>query len=238
MSLLHKKILISCASFIILVFLCYGAYPREYVSVLGVQQLPITVILDAGHGGEDGGAQASDGTKESDLNLQIALRANDLSALVGLRPMLTRNQDVSLHDSSASSVSQKKASDLRNRVKMINKIDNGFLVSIHQNHFPQGKYHGAQIFYSADERSKTVAQTIQLDMRQTMDPGNKRREKPCQGVYLIDHVSCPAVLVECGFLSNEAELRKLQDAGYQKKIILSVLRTIAQKGNGVFDSEI
>lgn len=175
-----------------------------------------TIIIDAGHGGQDGGAVSCTGLMESQLNLQIALRLDCLLNLMGLRTQLTRTADVSLHSDSAQSYSEKKISDLNNRAAMIAQTPQAVVISIHQNHFTQQQYRGAQVFYNAS--GKELALQTQENLRSALDMTNTRQCKPAEGIFLMEQISCPGILVECGFLSNPAEEQLLRDASYQKKI--------------------
>lgn len=189
------------------------------VAVLGREE-PVypTVVIDAGHGGEDGGTVSVSGLRESGLNLEIALRLNDMLHLLGQQTVMVRTQDISVHSSDAVSVAQKKVSDIRNRVALVNEAPQALLVSIHQNHFPESKYRGAQVFYAGTSGSETLATLLQDTLRSQIDPGNRRQCKAAQDIYLLSHVDCTAVLVECGFLSNPQEERLLRDGLYQKKL--------------------
>lgn len=178
-----------------------------------------TVVIDAGHGGEDGGAVSLSGVPESGINLSIALKLDQILGLYGVAPVLLRSEDVSLHDSSAQTLREKKVSDLHNRVAVIEAAENATLISIHQNTFQGARYHGAQVFYANPELSLPLAQLTQDLLRQTLDPGNARAPKPIPDtVYLMNHITCRAILVECGFLSNPEEDLLLQTAGYQTKL--------------------
>lgn len=233
MTVKERKLLISAVSFVLLMFLCYGAFPRHPLQVSGSIGTPITLIIDAGHGGEDGGALSDSGVRECDLNLSVALRAEQLSALVGICPVMVRRTDISVHDEGCVSISEKKSSDLRNRVKLVEETPGAVLLSIHQNHFSQSKYYGAQVFYASTAGSDILADVMQDDLKSVLDHGNHRKPKKSDKVYLMDHIRCPGVLVECGFLSNGPECEKLQQSDYQKKLTLAILRSITQKGNGV-----
>lgn len=177
----------------------------------------MTVVIDAGHGGEDGGASSASGVHESGLNLEISLRLNDLLHFLGVRTVLVRDADVSI-STQGSTVAQRKVSDIRNRVKLVEGTPNAVLVSIHQNHFSESKYRGAQVFYAATQDSQALAEALQDALCTQVDPSNHRTCKQVQEVYLMKHITCPAVLVECGFLSNAEETRLLQSPEYQKKI--------------------
>ena len=195
-----------------------------------------TVVIDAGHGGEDGGAVSSAGPVESGLNLAIALRLDAVLALYGVDTALLRTGDVSLHNPDAQTLREKKASDLRNRAERVESIPNALLVSIHQNTYADSsRYHGAQVFYADAERSQALAQHAQTVLRQALDPDNTRQAAKLPGaVYLMDHVTCPAILVECGFLSNPEEDALLRTAGYQIKLAAALasalLTPIPQEG--------
>ncbi len=177
----------------------------------------ITVVIDAGHGGEDGGACSASGVRESGINLDISLRLNDLLHFLGVRTVMVRNADVSI-STEGSTIAQRKVSDIRNRVKLVENTPNALLVSIHQNHFSEAKYRGAQVFYAETQGSQALAEALQAALCTQVDPINRRVCKQSQNVYLMQHVSSPAVLVECGFLSNAEEARLLQSPEYQKKI--------------------
>ena len=166
---------------------------------------------------EDGGASSRSGVLESTINLEIAKRIEDLLHFAGVRTQMIRTQDVSVY-TEGGSIQQKKVSDLKNRVQMVERTPNALLLSIHQNYFPEAKYHGAQVFYAKTPGSEALAALLQQTLRTCVDPENHRREKPAEAVYLMEKVSCTAVLVECGFLSNEPEAEKLTQAQYQKQL--------------------
>ena len=177
-----------------------------------------TVIIDAGHGGEDGGAVSVTGVPESGINLSIAKKLDLLFGLYGVRTDLIRTEDISLHDSSAETLREKKSSDLHNRVARIEAVENATLISIHQNIYQSAQYHGAQVFYANSETSLPLAQAVQ-DALRLVDPDNTRKPaKISENVYLMNHVTCRAILVECGFLSNPEEDLLLQSPEYQLKL--------------------
>lgn len=186
-----------------------------------VTEAPV-IVIDAGHGGEDGGAISCTGVRESGLNLEISLRLNDLMHLLGRQTRMIRTSDVSVYTEGASTISQKKVSDIRNRVRMVEETQNALLVSVHQNNFPEAKYRGAQVFYAATEGSEVLAKQLQTYLATHVDSNNHREAKPARDVYLMKHVSCTAVLVECGFLSNESEEALLRDSTYQKKLAAAI----------------
>lgn len=176
-------------------------------------------ILDAGHGGEDGGAVSITGVAESSINLAIVQKLDQILGFCGAAPMVLRTEDLSLHDPEAQTLREKKVSDLHNRVEMVEGCRNGVLISIHQNSYPDSRYHGAQVFYGRGEGSEVLAQTVQGLLSGTLDPKNTRKAKEIPDtVYLMNHVTCPAILVECGFLSNPQEEQRLLDGDYQLQL--------------------
>lgn len=183
------------------------------------------LIIDPGHGGEDGGAVADDGTCESQINLAVALRLEALARLVGMETTMTRREDVSTADPAGSTVRERKVSDLKNRVSFCNTIPSGILVSIHQNSLPGAPgVHGAQMFYGGVADSEELALSIQDALNRTVNWERPKAAKASgDAVYLLKNAVCPAVLVECGFLSNGDETEKLKSPDYQTRLALTVL---------------
>ena len=185
-------------------------------------ETPVTVILDAGHGGEDGGARSCTGVQESGINLEIALRVNDLMHFLGMQTRMIRTTDCAIYTEGARTIAEKKVSDIHNRVRMVEETPGALLVSIHQNNFPEGKYRGAQVFYAKTDGSRELAEQTQRYLAAQVDPNNHRECKAAQEIYLLKHVNCTAILVECGFLSNPGEEALLREAGYQKKLAAAI----------------
>ncbi len=188
-------------------------------------QLPRrTIVIDAGHGGEDGGAVSRSGVAESGINLAIARRLDQILTLLGEDTVMTRTDERAVYSSDAGTLRQKKASDLRNRVSAVNAMPGAILISIHQNSLPSvPSVHGAQVFFGTREFSAAYAQGVQSALNRCVNNGNAKQEKPIDPtIYLMKNVNCPAILVECGFLSNEDETTMLQDASYQKKLAISI----------------
>lgn len=183
-----------------------------------------TIVLDAGHGGADGGAVATDGTAESGINLTVALRLRDVFALLGRETVMTRRDEGSLADSDSETLRQQKVSDTKNRVALINSVANGQLISIHQNTLAgHPEVHGAQVFFGKVEGSSERAAAVQQTLNETVNVGNEKAAKPIgSDVYIMSHAQCPAILVECGFLSNEAEAARLMTEEYQTVLALSI----------------
>jgi len=187
-------------------------------------------IIDAGHGGVDGGATSCSGVLESAINLQIALRLDDLMHLVGLDTVMIRKTDISVY-TYGETIAQKKMSDLQQRVKVVNDTKDALLISIHQNYFSDGRYSGAQVFYAATEGSRDLASLIQSQFVSSLNPGSKRLAKKASGIYLMDHIERTGVLIECGFLSNPEEEAKLRDGSYQKKICCIICSVCSKFSN-------
>ena len=192
-------------------------------NLLNLSSTPV-FVLDAGHGGADGGTSSASGVLESDINLAITLRMRDLFTLLGQSTVLTRRDENSLADDPSASIRQQKVSDTKNRVALVNSIENARLISIHQNALAgHPSVHGAQVFYNAVGDSSTLAETMQQELNQTVNVGNEKGKKPIsKDIYLMSHVTCPAVLVECGFLSNTAESEILQTPSYQMLLAMTI----------------
>ena len=184
-----------------------------------------TVIIDAGHGGEDGGSTSCTGKLESAFNLEISHRLNDLFHLLGIHTIMVRTTDVSVYSNSGT-IAEKKISDLKNRAKLVNETKNGLLLSIHQNTFPDSKCAGAQVFYGSSDDAKELAGTLQNRFVTELNKGSTRRSKKAEGIYLMEHIEKVGVLIECGFLSNPEEEAKLRDKSYQQKICCVIASTV------------
>lgn len=203
-----------------------------------VSDAPVTIIIDAGHGGEDGGATSVSGVQESQLNLEISLRLEQLLALAGFHTSMIRETDTAVYSGNCSTITEKKVSDLKNRVATINAVPNGLVVSIHQNHFSESKYAGAQVFYASSDGSKALAGLMQARLREALAPSNRREPKAASSVYLMEHIECTGILIECGFLSNPQEDLLLQDTNYQKKLACAIGSALAEylsKGDVPFE---
>lgn len=175
------------------------------------------VIIDAGHGGVDGGAISCTGIPESKYNLDIALRMEDMIHFLGIKTKMIRRTDCSVY-TKGETIAAKKVSDLKERVRIVNGTDCGILLSIHQNVFSDSRYSGAQVFYAETSDSDHLAKQIQKQLVSTLNPDSNRKAKKASGVYLMEKINVTGVLVECGFLSNIQEEAKLRNAEYQKKL--------------------
>ena len=198
-----------------------GSFPGNAIPASGEGSRQL-VFIDPGHGGADGGTVSVDGTRESDVNLSVSLRLRDLLRLCGMETAMTREGDTALSDDGCTTVAQEKASDLRRRAELLNAAPGAILLSIHQNHFPQAKYRGAQVFFNDAADSEALASSIQESLRLGVDQRNRRQIKRAEGVYLMEHIGNTAALIECGFLSNRAEAMLLLEPDYQKKLVCSI----------------
>lgn len=177
------------------------------------------LILDPGHGGVDGGASSAAGNKESDINLAIVLKMESLCAFLGIETILTRSEDVSIHDESCETIREKKVSDLKNRAFLIQNTPNAMVISVHQNTFTDPACRGTQVFYGSGECSVQWAEYTQQLFQRSIDPMNQRSASGIpEHVYLFKHIECPAILVECGFLSNATDVALLLTDAYQLKL--------------------
>jgi N-acetylmuramoyl-L-alanine amidase len=178
-----------------------------------------TLILDAGHGGEDGGAVTAAGDCESQINLDIVRKTEQLLAFLGVDTKLTRQDEASL-STSGSTVRERKMSDLKNRADLINETSNAMLISVHQNYFTDPRYSGAQVFYAQNDLCCQWGEYTQEMLRQVLNADNRRAAKPISSdLYLFKQVSCPTLLVECGFL-REPFGRKLDDGKGKDPVLL------------------
>lgn len=180
---------------------------------------PRTLVIDAGHGGIDGGAISDDGTKESDINLAIALRLDSIVRFCGQKTVMTRLDDSLKTDM----ISYSEHKDLESRAAVINNTANAVLISIHQNDYPTAQPKGAQVLYSSHEGSERLGKLLQANLILQLDPENRRVACPApKDLYLTANTNCPAVLVECGFMSNNFEVLKLKDPKYQTELAVLI----------------
>lgn len=184
------------------------------------KEAKVTIVIDPGHGGRDPGKVGINGALEKDINLAIALRLKDLLEQNDINVILTRTEDVGLYSESDSN---KKRVDLNKRIEIINTINPIFAVSIHQNSFSQESIKGAQMFYNAQsEQGKLLAQTLQDQVKETIKDGNHRKAKSNTSYYMLKHTSCPLVVIECGYLSNQTESALLIQEEYQEKMAWAI----------------
>ena len=185
------------------------------------------IIVDAGHGTPDEGAESSNGTTEAELNLKIALKLQNLLEQSGSTVILTRSDENSIYDTGSDSIRDKKVSDIHNRVKIGNESSADIFVSIHMNKIEQQQYNGWQTFYNkANENSKILATSIQNNLNDAMQKENNRTPAQLNTVYIMKHVEIPITIVECGFLSNPEEESLLQTEEYQNKLAWGIYNGI------------
>jgi len=193
----------------------------------------IRFVIDPGHGGEDAGAIAADGTLEKDLNLSVALLLSTALELNGCEVALTRENDKLLYDYYGDLddyTGQKKVYDLKNRLKIAEEKENSIYVGIHMNKFPEAKYSGLQVYYSQkNDLSYQLATDIKSAVFENLQPNNRRQIKAASNsIYVLHNATVPAVLIECGFLSNQEELELLKNEDYQKKLCLTLFSALCK----------
>lgn len=216
-----------CVAFVVMV--CFAAVKNSNLDGVRVDSASsarrkAVIILDAGHGGEDGGAVAADGTNEKDINLAVTRKTAALFEIFGVEYIPVRTEDISVGDNSLASLRERKKSDIRSRERLVNSTPNAIFFSIHQNKYDIAKYKGTQVFYGAQNpESEVLAQEIQDSVKKRLQSDNTRQIKPSgDSIYLLYNAKAPSVMTECGFLSNPEELALLKDENYQKQMAYSV----------------
>ncbi|MGM9662277.1 MAG: N-acetylmuramoyl-L-alanine amidase [Oscillospiraceae bacterium] len=220
-----RKLLSGAAAIAVLLALCMALRLRQSAEAFLPEAGQAAVVIDPGHGGEDGGAVAADGTVESGINLEIALQLRELFRFCGEEPLMTRETDISIHSDGAETLREKKVSDLKNRVALVNAEPGAVLISIHQNSLPVApSVHGAQVFYNPVSGAADYAAAVQEALNAAVNTERPKTEKAIDStIYLMQHVEVPAILVECGFLSNAKETAALQTEAYQTRLALAIL---------------
>ncbi len=188
------------------------------------------ITIDAGHGGADGGCVSVNGAVEKNINLNILLTLRDTMTVMGYDVNCTRESDVSIHDKGVEGLKNQKLSDMKNRLAIFGKYSDGISVSIHQNQFTDSKYSGAQMFYSEkNPEGEQLAKIMQERFRSVLQPENERVAKAVgDDLYLLDNTINPAVMIECGFLSNPDEAAKLESEEYQKQVAFTIMTGIKE----------
>ncbi len=228
----HKKI-IAAFALLIIASVCaridtsfYYKTAEKSVSATVNNVSEITVVVDAGHGGEDGGAVGINGVLEKDINLSISNYLCAFFDFLDINAVPTRTEDRLLYTPEQSD--RKKFNDLNNRLLFTNSVENPIFISIHQNKFPVEKYYGLQVYYSVNNsESFLLSELIQQKNAEFLQPENNRQVKKAgRNIFLLHRLNCPAVLVECGFLSNSNEEQLLSDSGYQKKLAFIIFSSV------------
>ena len=200
-----------------------------YISTVSLPASGKTIIIDAGHGVPDEGAESSNGTTEAQTNLKIALKLQNLLEQSGSTVILTRSDENAIYDLDSKTLKQKKVSDIRNRVKIGNESSADIFVSIHLNKIPQSQYDGWQTFYNEkSQEGQRLAVSIQNNLNNAIQKENNRIAKSIENIYIIKHVEIPTTIVECGFLSNPDEEKLLLEDEYQNKLAWGIY-------NGIID---
>jgi len=195
----------------------------EYVEALIEESDKKLVIIDAGHGGEDCGAVGVTGVYEKDLNYDISFQLGKLFTDAGYAVVYTRTSDKLLYTEAENIKGIRKISDLKNRCKIAAEYPNALFISIHMNSYSNPKYSGLQVYYSTEnEDSKVLASAIQRNVKERLQADNNRKIKSGEGIYILENVENTAVLVECGFLTNHEECKKLSEKEYQKSLSFSI----------------
>ena len=227
-----KRIMI--VTIVVMVALCTFALQTNTrnTNVVQTVALPVSnkvIVLDAGHGKPDEGAQSSTGTTEAETNLKITLKVQSLLEQSGATVILTRSDDEAIYDLDSKTLKQKKISDIHNRVKIGNEAHADIFVSIHLNKIPQEQYWGWQCFYKeGNEQSIKLAKSLQENLNESIQKENKRVAMKLENVYIMKHVEIPISIVECGFLSNKEEEKMLLEDEYQNKLAWGIY-------NGIMD---
>ena len=222
------SLIISCVFVAVFAFMLTKENSAE--NAVETVSLPVsgkTVIVDAGHGKPDEGAESSNGTTEAETNLAIALKLQNLLEQSGCTVILTRSDENSIYDIDSNTLREKKISDVHNRVKIGNESSADIFVSIHLNKIPQQQYDGWQTFYKkGKEEGKKLATSIQDSLGESIQKENNRVPKTIDNIYIIKHVEIPTTIVECGFLSNPEEEKQLLDNNYQDKLAWGIYNGI------------
>ena len=221
MVILNRKRIIYIIS-ILIISISFTSIKNNSEEIILTTALPVsnhTIILDAGHGNPDGGAESADGITEEKINLEIVLKLQELLEQSGSVVILTRSDENGIYDADKETIREKKVSDMKNRVEIGNDSEAEIFVSIHLNKIPQEQYSGHQVFYQKNiEESKELATFIQDNLNYTIQKESKREILSLTGKYIMDNVKIPTVTVECGFLSNSKEAKLLKTEDYQTKI--------------------
>ena len=229
---MKKYILIGVALLIAALFFLSGVlFPKgSPVSWLAeLSRHEVSIVIDPGHGGMDGGAQSRGGVCEKDINLAISLMVKELAEEENWHVIMTRDEDVGLYSEEKGSIRSKKVQDLQKRQEIINDSKADAAVSIHLNSYPSQSVKGVQVFYSKNsEEGKIIAEIIQEKIKEELDPENHRLAMAKDDIAIMKNNSFPLVLVECGFLSNDVEVEKLQNEEYQRKIAECIIKSLKE----------
>ena len=226
-----KRLIILSIFFLFSISMCFINLLIE-PEVKETVALPVSnkvIVVDAGHGNPDGGAVSKNGVSESDINLKIALKLQNLLEQSGATVILTRSDENGIYDVDKTTLKQKKISDIKNRVKIGNSSSADIFISIHLNKIPEEQYSGWQTFYKKNnEEGKKLSTEIQSNLTEAIQKENNRVAKEIDNVYIVKNVEIPLTIVECGFLSNTEEEKELQEDNYQNRLAWGIY-------NGIMD---
>ena len=206
-----------------------GTNKEKSVQTISLPVSDKTIVIDAGHGSPDEGAESINGNTEASINLAIAKKVQGLLEQSGCNVILTRSDEKGIYDVNSKTIREKKVSDIKNRVKIGNESSADAFISIHLNKIPQSQYYGWQTFFKqGDKRTEELAKCIQKELNSSIQKDNKREPLEITGKYIIEHVEIPITIVECGFLSNPEEEQLLLKEEYQNKLAWGIY-------NGIMD---
>ncbi len=220
-------VVISFALIIASIYLTHSASHKVSLTVAETSSFPM-IIIDAGHGGIDSGTSAVDGTPEKEINLSISKKLNEILILMGYQTKMTRTEDALIGEGEYNTIRSKKQADIAKRLQLVEEQENCILISVHQNYFHQSQYSGLQVFYNNNHpQNKLLAQTLQKTVVSHLQPNNTRAVKTIGAeIYLLHHCTKPAVMVECGFMSNPKEMSLLKNENYQRTMAYSIAKGI------------
>ena len=231
MLIINKKRIYFILTTIMLSVISFSVFPKTEKTVQTVS-LPVsgkTIVLDAGHGLPDQGAESADGITEASINLEITKKVQSLLEQSGCNVILTRSDENGIYDLNSNTIREKKVSDIKNRVKIGNESSADAFVSIHLNKIPQSQYYGWQTFFKVNnQESEELAKSVQEELNSSIQKENKREALKITGKYIIEHVEIPITIIECGFLSNPEEEQLLQQVEYQDRLAWGIY-------NGIMD---
>ncbi len=202
-------------------------FPYVYASVTS-DNYGRVVVIDAGHGGEDVGAVGIDGSYEKDLNLQVAIEIGSILSEQGYTVVYTRTEDKLLYNEEENIKGMRKIYDLKNRCKISNTYPDAIFVSIHMNTYGNSKYSGLQVYHKENSDSALLATKIQQSVKTNVQNENNRQVKPGDSMYVLRNTESESVLIECGFLSNAEECKKLSEKEYQKQLSFAIVYGIIE----------
>lgn len=216
-------------AFVLVLGFAFISDKKDTVPTVSLPVSGKTIVIDAGHGKPDEGAQSNNGTTEAETNLKIALKLQNLLEQSGSSVILTRSDENAIYDLDTKTLREKKISDIHNRVKIGNESSADIFVSIHLNKIPEQQYDGWQTFYNAQStEGQRLAVSIQNNLNDAIQRENNRVAKSIDNIYIVKHVEIPMTIVECGFLSNPEEEKLLLDDEYQNRLAWGIY-------NGIID---